>query len=227
MKQICLLLALAAIFGTAFHALAEGTKMEKTWSFQGSGGVVEIKLIRFPDKKGPTSLNIYSPDGAHRSVTEEAEFLTTVLDSLPKEGIRVESLDLVNVRLQEKEAISRVATCAALSERWRTALKTRSIPSVYPLVTSFLNDCGAYKEWDAVFRLHGLTLRVAGVEEVIMQPFSRTHAICPKDEDCRNLLVPRDAAIQMNVGNLGKPGGNLGTDGTFSSFSNLRRAAKP
>ncbi len=199
MKRICALLVLAGMFGTAFRTSAEDTKIEKTWSFQGRDGVVEIKLIRFVDKKGPTSLNISSPGGAPCSVAEEAGFFTTVLEGLPKEGVSVQSLDFIGLRLQEKDAISRVATCAALSAHWRGALKTRSISVVYPLVTSFVNDCGAYKEWDRVFRLHGLTLRVAGVEEVIMEPFSRTQTNCPQGANCKDLLVPRDALIQMNV----------------------------
>lgn len=199
MKRGCALLVLAAICGTAFRIIAEDIKMEKTWSFQGSEGVVEIKLIRFADKKGPTSLHIYSTDGMPRSAAEEAGFLTSVLDSLPKEGVSALSLDFVSLRLQEKDAISRVATYAALSKSWRDALKTKNLSVVYSLVTSFLNDSGAYKEWDSVFRLRGLTLRVAGVEEVIMEPFSQTQTKCPLSANCKNLLVPSDALIQINL----------------------------
>jgi hypothetical protein len=143
MKQVCALLMLATVFGVAVRAFTEGAEVQKTWTFQGTHGVVEIKLIHFVDNSGPTSLNIGSPDGAPRSVVEEAGFLTTVLDGLPKEGISVQSLDIIGLRLQEKEAISREATCAALSKQWRSALKTRSVSIVYPLVTSFLNESGA------------------------------------------------------------------------------------
>jgi len=198
-RQVCALLALSVVFGTAVRLFAEDAEMQKTWKFQGKDGIVEIKLIRFVDNSGPTSLHIGSPDGAPRSVVEEAGFLATVLDDLPKEGISVQSLDIIGLRLQEKEAISRVATRAALSGQWRDALRTKRISVVYPLVTSFLNDSGAYKEWDRVFKLHGLTLRVAGVEEVIMEPFSRTQTNCPVGANCKDLLVPSDALIQMNV----------------------------
>lgn len=81
-------------------------------------------------------------------------------------------------------------------------MKTHSNSIVYLLVTSFLNDCGAYEEWDHVFRLHGLTLKVAVVEKVIVEPFSRTHTNCPVGADCKNLLVPIDALIQMNVARI-------------------------
>jgi hypothetical protein len=199
MKRLRALVVLMAMFGNALATLAEDNEIEKTWTFQGRDGAVEIKLTRFVDKKGPTSLNIFSPDGTPRSVIEEAGFLTSVLESLTKEGVDLESLDLINFRLQEKEAISRVAVRAALSVRWRKALNTRRTSVVYPLVTSFLNDSGAYKEWDHVFKLHGLTLRVAGVEEVIMEPFSQTQTECPTGADCRDLLVPKDALIQINV----------------------------
>lgn len=68
MKQVCALLVLGAVIGTAIRMHAEDNKMEETWGFQRRNGVVEIKLIRFVDKKVLTSLNIYSPDGASRSV---------------------------------------------------------------------------------------------------------------------------------------------------------------
>jgi hypothetical protein len=201
MRQKCTLLFVLAVLGTALQSLAQEPETQKTWRFQGKAGVVEIKLTRFVDPDGtkPTSLHIYSPNGGPRSVTEEAEFLAKVLDDLPSTGVDAQSLDWISFRFNEPEAVRKVAAYAASSKQWRGALKTKSVSVAYPLVTSFLNESGAYKEWDRVFRSHGLTLKVAGVEEVIMEPFSQAGASCPQATDCSNLLVPKDALVQINV----------------------------
>jgi hypothetical protein len=199
---ICALLVLFAIGGTASSTFARTAETTKTWDFQGKNGTVEIVLSRFVQESGAvaTGLQIYSRDGkSPRSVAEEAGFLGAVLASLPKEGISVQSLAWIQLRYNESEAIDRVASCAAGSSRWGPALRTRSIPVVYKLVTSFLNDCEAYREWDRVFAVHGLALKVAGVEEVIMERFSKTTANCPPHADCRRLIVPADAFVQMNI----------------------------
>jgi hypothetical protein len=69
---------------------------------------------------------------------------------------------------------------AASSGQWRGALRATRISVVYPLVTSFLNNSGAYEEWDRVFKQHGLALKLAGVEEVIMEPFLTGRFKLPK-----------------------------------------------
>jgi hypothetical protein len=201
MRPLAALLIISAIFGASFGALADEPEIQKTWKFQGEHGAVEIELTRFAesDGKNATSLHIYSPNGGPRSVTEEAEFLAKVLDDLPSTGVNAQSLDWISLRFNEPEAVRKVAASAASSKQWRGALKTKSVSVAYPLVTSFLNESGAYKEWDRVFRSHGLTLKVAGVEEVIMEPFSQTGASCPQATDCSNLLVPKDALVQINV----------------------------
>jgi hypothetical protein len=201
MRPLATLLIISAIFGASFGALADEPEIQKTWKFQGKQGAVEIELTRFADSDGKkaTSLHIYSPNGGPRSVTEEAEFLAKVLDDLPSTGVNAQSLDWISLRFNEPEAVRKVAVYAASSKQWRGALKTKSVSVAYPLVTSFLNESGAYKEWDRVFRSHGLTLKVAGVEEVIMEPFSQTGASCPQATDCSNLLVPKDALVQINV----------------------------
>jgi len=201
MRQVCTLLAVSAIIGTTFQLRAQEPAIQKVWRFQGREGAVEIELTRFVNADGttPTSLHIYSPNGAPRSVAEEAGFLAKVLDDLPEAGIKVQSLDWISFRFNESEAVSKVAAYAASSKQWRESLNTKKISIVYPLVTSFLNESGAYEAWDRVFRQHGLTLKVAGVEEVIMEPFSQAQASCPPGADCKNLIVPKDALVQMNV----------------------------
>lgn len=201
MRQKCTLLVISVVLGAAIQALAQEPETQKIWRFQGSAGTVEIKLTRYVNSDGtkPTSLHIYSLDGTPRIVTEEAGFLAKVLDDLPKARISVQSLNWISFRFNESEAVSKVAACAASSKQWKRSLKTRNISVVYPLVTSCLNASGAYEEWNGVFKQHGLTLKVAGVEEVIMEPFSQTHTNCPATADCKNLLVPKDALVQMNV----------------------------
>lgn len=56
-------------------------------------------------RRTATSLHVYSPDGAPRSVTQEAGFLRTALDDLPKAGISVQSLDWISFRCNESEAV--------------------------------------------------------------------------------------------------------------------------
>ncbi len=69
----------------------------------------------------------------------------------------------------------------------------------YPLVTSFLNESHVYEAWDRVFRSHGLTLKIAGVEKVILERFVKTGAKCPDSMNCEHIWVPVDALVQMNV----------------------------
>jgi len=114
--------------------------------------------------------------------------------------IDVKSLDWISVRFNEAEAVRRAAVLEARSEKWREALRSKNMPrSAYPLVASLLNESGAYREWDSVFRKHGLTVKVAGVEKVIMEPFSKSGAKCPGGANCNHLLVPCDALVQMNI----------------------------
>ncbi len=201
MRRLYILLILLATLGASLKSIADDPQMQKVWKFQGKEGAVEIELTQFLDQDGTraTSLHIYSPDGAPRSVAEETGFLATVLDDLPKTGITVQSLNWISFRFNESEAVRRVAAYAASSKQWKSALKTKNISVVYPLVTSFLNDSGAYNEWYRIFRKHGLTLKIVGVEEVIMEPFSQTGASCPRSADCKNLIVPKDALVQMNI----------------------------
>lgn len=200
-RQTCTLLTLSVILGAALQSVAEEPQTRKTWRFHGQEGEVEIELTRFVNRDGttPTSLHIYSPNGMPRSVTEEAGFLATVLNELPSTGISVQSLDWISFRSNEPEAVSKVATCAAASKLWRESLTTKNASVLYPLVTSCLITSGAYDEWDRVFRGYGLTLKAVGVENVIMESFSRLHATCPAGARCKTLRVPADALAQMNV----------------------------
>jgi hypothetical protein len=201
MRRLVRLLVISTLFAASFQAVADEPETQKTWKFQGKQGAVEIKLTRFVHSNGTkaTSLSIYSPNGAPRSVAEEAEFLAKVLDDLPNTGINAQSLGWISFRFNEPEAVEKVAAYAASSKQWRGALKTKNMSVVYSLVTSFLNESGAYKEWASAFRSHGLDVKVAGVEKVIMEPFSKAGASCPPATNCSNLLVPTDALVQLNI----------------------------
>jgi len=201
MKPLCILLSLAAAFAVSTSAFCTEPELQKTWRFRGREGGVEIKLTRFVHGDGTkvTSLEIYSPDAAPRDVEEEGKFFASVLDDLSKAGFNLKSLDSILSRFNEPDAVKRVAVYAASSKQWRGALKTYQPSVYYPLVTSFLNESHAYQEWDSVFKSHGLALKVAGVEEVLVEPFSKVGASCPVAADCSNLLVPSDAFVQMNI----------------------------
>jgi hypothetical protein len=193
-------LILLILNGTVQLAAQKSTAL-KTWSFQGKMGEVQIRASQVDGSGGAKTcvLQIFSPGGANRSAAEEAEFLSTVLNDLPNLSVNVQAINGISFRFNEPEPVATVAAYAASSRKWRKALATKNISVVYPLVTSFLNESGAYTDWDRVFKAHGLALRVAGVEEVIMEPFSKAHASCPAGADCKSLLVPKDALVQMNV----------------------------
>jgi hypothetical protein len=192
---------LVLVAGCCAFAQSGNQQYEKRWDFHGGAGAVEIRLTSYLNERGLryANLELYSLNGATLSTAEEAQFLSTVLDDIPQTGIKFESLGWISFRSSEPDAVATVASFAALSPKWRPAVKSRSTPAVYSLVTAFLNDSGAYQDWDRVFRLHGFTVKVVGVEKVILQPFPQTQARCPPLADCAHLLVPVDALVQMNI----------------------------
>jgi hypothetical protein len=133
------------------------------------------------------------------SVAEGARALDAVLNDLPKTEFDTHTLTFILLRLNERDAISRLATFTAQSKEWRSKLKTHSPAQYYPLVASFLNASGAYREWNDVFVKRGMRLNVAGVEKVGLEQFSKSGAKCPTNVSCDHLLVPDDALIQINI----------------------------
>jgi len=198
--RMCSLFTILFLIGTVQMCAQAPTEL-KVWSFQGARGQVQIKASQVGGSAGKKTcvLEIYSPGGANRSEVEEAEFLSTVLNDLPKIGVSVQSIDRILFRFNEPDAVARVAAYAASSKQWREALRNNNVSIAHALVTAFINESGAYREWDRVFREHGLALRVAGVEQFMVEPFSQAHASCPAGTDCKNLVVPNDAFVQMNV----------------------------
>lgn len=119
MKKVYKFVFLIAILCGTFRLGAEESQILKTWSFQGKEGTVNIRLTRSVDsvRKTATVFHIYSPDGAPRSVAEEAAFLAKILDDLPNAGIDHQSLDWISFPFNESEAVSKVAVYAASSKR--------------------------------------------------------------------------------------------------------------
>lgn len=186
---------------TTLHAGAQEPESRKSWQFHGKSGDVEITLISSPGSNGTrvASLHISSGAGVSRSVSEESKFLEEVLNALPKQGLDAHSLTMIGLRLNEKEARMRLAGSASKSPAWRSSVRTKNVAKVYPLIVSFLNASGAYKEWSDVFSKYGLALKVVGVEEVEMEGFSKLGMKCPSGANCTGLLVPSDALLQINV----------------------------
>jgi hypothetical protein len=201
-RRVLVLIAFALVMTHAHsNLLAQDARARKTWTFHSRSGDVEIEATAWPNTDGTTraTLSISSGYGVSRSVTEEAGFLAVVLDDLPKEGLTDRSVTVIQLRLNESEARRRVAVYAAQSPIWRGSLRTRNPASFYPLIVSFMNASGAYVEWNDVFGKHGLKLKVVGVEKVMLEQFSKLDAECPAGANCRNLLVPSDALVQINV----------------------------
>jgi hypothetical protein len=181
--------------------VAQDNELKREWSFKGQNGTAQVSATSFRHggEPGYTALEIFPTDGVV-TMQEEANDLDLVLTDLAKGGFNMGSLSTLQFRLREMVARNRLAEFAARSDAWRAALMTRNVAKVYPVVTTFLNASGAYKEWVDVFSRHGLSLEVVGVEEVIMERFSHSGANCPSGVDCKNLLVPTDAFVQMNIG---------------------------
>ena len=181
-----------------------GAEVKKEWTFKGENGDLQVSATSFPRDSGgrSTTIEIWASIGGSWTVAQEAAALDSVLSELPKAGFDTRSLSIILLRLNERDAISRLAAYAAESNIWRSELKTRSPAKYYPLIASFLNASGAYREWNDVFAKRGFALRVAGVEKVGVEAFSKSGAKCPTGTSCENLLVPNDALIQINVESL-------------------------
>ncbi len=179
---------------------AEEPQLEKKWTFKGNSGAIDIVVTQFLHNGVKTaSLVVYSPDQGPRSISEEARFLSLVLDELPQDGVDLNALGWLSTRLDETDAPLRLAERAAQSSQWRSVTRSGNVPVLYSAVTTMLNDSYVFAEWDAVFRRHGLRLKVAGVEKVGVEPFSKTGAPCPRKVSCDHLRVPSMAEIQINI----------------------------
>jgi hypothetical protein len=199
MKRAGVLLAAAGLAGMTLLPAA-GQEIAKKWSFSATGGTVEIAVSRPAHRSArAVTLEIYGRNGGSATLMEEAGFFDAVLKALPKEGIGVETLEQLNLRLYEPEAVARVATCAARTKEWRGAEKSKKSAVISRVVTACLNNSEAYGEWESVFNQYGLTLHAADAQRVMLVQFASAQAECPPGVDCRNLLVPADAMVEMMV----------------------------
>ena len=66
-------------------------------------------------------------------------------------------------------------------------------------MSNIVTIAGAHLEPVLLNKTATLKKAIAAIEEVIMEPFSQTGASCPQATDCSNLLVPKDALVQINV----------------------------
>jgi hypothetical protein len=194
-------LSLLGALSIAQCIFGEEPQFEKKWTFHGKEGEVGISVTRYVrDQEAPaTSMGLW---GDHRTEQEEAGFISNVLDQLPGEGVKPESIGWIELRLQEPEAIRRVATCVAALPRWRAEARTGAASRFYPLVESCIAQSDAYRELSAVFQKRGLRLIPAGVEKVLLEPFNRSGADCPAHVDCAYLRVPGDALVQLNIATI-------------------------
>jgi hypothetical protein len=185
----------------SFPALGQNGEIKKEWKFPSSHGELAIMASSFPNDSGVrfVSIHIYPTVWGSWTAAEETGPLESVLDAFPKAGFDTQRLSFMQLRLQEPDAQKLVAEQAALSKIWRSAVKTRRPAKTYPLVVDFINQSGAYSEWNDAFRERGLQLKAVGIEELGLQPFSKSGAKCPTGVNCANLLVPNDALVQINI----------------------------
>ena len=183
------------------NLVAQDNELKREWNFKGQNGTAQVSATSFRHGEGPvyTALAIF-PTAGVVTLQEEANDLDSVLTDLAKAGFDMSSLSTLQFQLRETVALNRFAEFAARSDAWKAALRTRQVGKIYPVVTRFLNASGAYKEWVDVFGRHGLSLEVVGVEEVTMERFPHSGANCPRGIDCKSLLVPSSAFVQMNIG---------------------------
>jgi hypothetical protein len=185
----------------SFNAVAQSDSSKKEWTFPSPHGILHVSAASFPSGTGTrvTRLEITPAIRGSWTVAEEAAALDSVLADLPKNGFELRSLASISFRLNERDAISRLATHAALSKTWRGGLRTRIPAKFYPLVVRFLNESDAYKAWNDVFAKRALKLQAVSVEEVAIEPFSKSGASCPPTANCVRLSVPSDAFVQINI----------------------------
>jgi hypothetical protein len=183
------------------YSFAQSAILTKSWKFGGKNGDLQITARSFTtdSKERVTRLEISPTVRDSWTLEAEAASLEEVLNDFTNAGFDIMRLESISLRLNEKSAQSCIAIYAAESHSWRAALKTRSVGKVYPLIVAYLNECHAYAEFDRVLREKGLRLKVVGVEEVIMAPFSQLGAKCPANRSCAGLLIPTDALVQLNV----------------------------
>jgi hypothetical protein len=192
-RSIFIVLAVGFLFSSRTLVAKPSDETTQIWKFPSKDGVTQISLTSFKGE-GYASLGIWSEGGAHPSMKEEAVFFDQVLGSLPQ-GVSLDRLSFIQLRLQEPDVLKQVAGYAAQSKKWRPALKSKSVPEVYGLITDFLNKSNAYADLNTTFVKHGLMIHVAGVEKVNVQDFSKSGASCPPATNCQGLLVPSDAQV--------------------------------
>ena len=192
---------LCSVVLLAFNVFAQNNDVKKEWSFQNSRGTLQVSAMSFPSSSGArvTRLELSPSARGTWTVAEEAKALDSVLKGFPNAGFDLRSVASISVRLNEDDALGRLAVHLAQSKTWRGMLKTRNPGRFYPLVVASLNDSGAYKELNDIFTQRSMGLRVVSVEKVDTEPFSKSGAKCPTGANCANLLVPSDALVQMNI----------------------------
>jgi hypothetical protein len=204
-KHFAALLFICLLVWPQSHQAQNG-ESRRTWTFEGNPGEIRISLVTAPREPNGTSriLEISPQNGALFTVADETSYLREVLDELSKQNGEAARIDRISIRLREPDVIRKIAQLAASSPKWRTAVKLKDEAYVGSMVTRFLNEGDAYSDWNDAFRPANVRLTVAGVEELLMQPFVKTGAKCPSPEGCKDLLVPADALVQINVDPAGR-----------------------
>lgn len=188
----------------SFNASSQNSISRKVWKFKNARSVLTISAVSALNESGKKEITLDISPGAYGtwSAAEEAASLSRVLDEFPKVGFDIRSLSTIRLRMQEHDAQLLIATQAALSKQWRMALKSKSGTDTDPMIVALINESNAYDDWKNAFNQRGLEVKAVGVENVELEAFAKSGAVCPIGGNCDKLLVPSDALVQMNVSHL-------------------------
>ena len=152
-------LATAACSGEPVHPVGK-----RSWEFQSGEGSVVLEVTSVPstlDHQPVYSVQIIRR-GAAPPVTDEADFLRTVVANMDHEGMRPARISFIKLELGEPDVSHRLAAAALDSDAWRNAK-----PADHGrVIAQLLNSVGAYEAFDTVLAPYGLSTNVNHAEYI-------------------------------------------------------------
>jgi hypothetical protein len=172
-------------------------RWSKTWKFNSRGKDLTIELkVGLPGRQQASSMTISSEGTSGPGLAEEIMLVGQVIQEMPSLGANPRELVAMHLFIQEPDVRARLAIAAAQSEKWRSAIKTKSGGG--DVVAEILNKLGAYNAFNDVLRDYGLEVaNVGGVEEILTDKLGNVDSInVPKGIE-RSTIVPTGASIDI------------------------------
>jgi hypothetical protein len=194
---VCVLMIAAAGVEARIQTSEPPPGFSREWHFDKGPSELRISVSLPPQDPNSLLVGIGLVKTGTWTVADERTALESVSHDLQETGHGGANLGGIALRLNEPDAIRKIATEAARSARWRKTLQRKNQAETYAMTGKLIDASSAYSDWNKIFGPAGHTLKVASVEEVILVKFEESGAVCPIDVDCRNLLVPLSALIEL------------------------------